>query len=100
MRVAVLKPDHLGDLVLAAPAIAALQRRFDELTLLCHPESAGLADEGSLSTRRSNKEKQSREPTRPETILIRVHLRLLFPLSFFVAIGLSRYARDFRRSRI
>jgi heptosyltransferase-2 len=43
MRVAILKPDHLGDLVLAAPAIAALQRRFDDLTLLCHPGSEGLA---------------------------------------------------------
>ena len=43
MRVAVLKPDHLGDLVLAAPAIAALQRRFDDVTLLCHPDSAALA---------------------------------------------------------
>jgi heptosyltransferase-2 len=43
MRVAILKPDHLGDLVLAAPAIAALQRRFDELTLLCHPDSVTLA---------------------------------------------------------
>jgi heptosyltransferase-2 len=43
MRVAILKPDHLGDLVLAAPAIAALQRRFDELTLLCHPDSVALA---------------------------------------------------------
>jgi heptosyltransferase-2 len=43
MRVAILKPDHLGDLVLAAPAIAALTRRFDELTLLCHPDSVPLA---------------------------------------------------------
>jgi heptosyltransferase-2 len=43
MKVAVLKPDHLGDLVLAAPALTALQRRFSDLTLLCHPESAALA---------------------------------------------------------
>jgi heptosyltransferase-2 len=43
MKVAILKPDHLGDLVLAAPAIAALRRRFDDLTLLCHPGSAALA---------------------------------------------------------
>ena len=42
MKVAILKPDHLGDLVLAAPAIAALLRRFDELTLLCHPDTAAL----------------------------------------------------------
>src|SRR6516165_6883942 len=43
MRIAVLKPDHLGDLVLAAPAIATLQRRFDDVTLLCHPDTAALA---------------------------------------------------------
>src|SRR5262245_40356483 len=43
MRIAVLKPDHLGDLVLAAPAIAALQRRFDDVTLLCHPDTVALA---------------------------------------------------------
>jgi heptosyltransferase-2 len=43
MRVAILKPDHLGDLILAAPAIAALKRRFDELTLLCHPDAVALA---------------------------------------------------------
>jgi heptosyltransferase-2 len=44
MRVAVLKPDHLGDMILAAPAIAALRRRFRELTLLCHSETLPLAD--------------------------------------------------------
>jgi heptosyltransferase-2 len=43
MKVAVLKPDHLGDLVLAAPALAALQRQFADVTLLCHPDSAALA---------------------------------------------------------
>lgn len=43
MRVAVLKPDHLGDLVLAAPAIAALRRRYPQLTLLCHPDTVPLA---------------------------------------------------------
>lgn len=43
MRVAVLKPDHLGDLVLAAPAIAALQRRLEDVTLLCHPDTTALA---------------------------------------------------------
>ena len=43
MRVGVLKPDHLGDLILAAPAIAALGRRFNDLTLLCHPKNLGLA---------------------------------------------------------
>jgi heptosyltransferase-2 len=43
MRVAILKPDHLGDLVLAAPAIAAIVRRWGNPTLLCHPETKGLA---------------------------------------------------------
>jgi heptosyltransferase-2 len=43
MRVAVLKPDHLGDLVLAAPVLAALRRCFSDLTLLCHPDTATLA---------------------------------------------------------
>jgi heptosyltransferase-2 len=43
MRVAILKPDHLGDLVLAAPAIAALRRSFMDVTLLCHPETQALA---------------------------------------------------------
>jgi ADP-heptose:LPS heptosyltransferase len=43
MRVGILKPDHLGDLVLAAPALAALRRRFSELTLFCHPKNIGLA---------------------------------------------------------
>jgi ADP-heptose:LPS heptosyltransferase len=44
VRVGVLKPDHLGDLVLAAPAIAALRRRFSHLTLYCHPKNLGLAE--------------------------------------------------------
>jgi heptosyltransferase-2 len=43
VRVGILKPDHLGDLVLAAPAIAALQRRFSQLTLFCHPKNLPLA---------------------------------------------------------
>lgn len=43
MRVGILKPDHLGDLVLAAPAIAALRRRFSCLTLFCHPKNLPLA---------------------------------------------------------
>jgi heptosyltransferase-2 len=43
MRVGIFKPDHLGDLVLAAPAIAALRRRFDDLTLFCHPRNVPLA---------------------------------------------------------
>jgi ADP-heptose:LPS heptosyltransferase len=44
VRVGILKPDHLGDMVLAAPAIAALQRRFSRLTLFCHPKNLGLAE--------------------------------------------------------
>ena len=44
MRVGILKPDHLGDLVLAAPAIAALRRRFNHLTLYCHPKNLPLAE--------------------------------------------------------
>jgi len=43
MRVGILKPDHLGDLILAAPAIAALQRRFSNLVLFCYPSNVGLA---------------------------------------------------------
>lgn len=43
MRVGVLKPDHLGDLVLSAPAIAALRRRFPDLKLFCHPRNQDLA---------------------------------------------------------
>jgi ADP-heptose:LPS heptosyltransferase len=44
MKVAILKPDHLGDLILAAPAIAALRRHFTDLTLYCHPKNLGLAE--------------------------------------------------------
>jgi ADP-heptose:LPS heptosyltransferase len=44
VRVGVLKPDHLGDMVLAAPAIAALRRRFSHLTLFCHPKNLRLAE--------------------------------------------------------
>jgi hypothetical protein len=44
VRVGILKPDHLGDLVLAAPAIAALRRRFAHLVLFCHPKNLCLAE--------------------------------------------------------
>jgi ADP-heptose:LPS heptosyltransferase len=44
VRVGILKPDHLGDLILSAPAVAALRRRFDDVTLLCHPKSLALAN--------------------------------------------------------
>lgn len=43
MRVGILKPDHLGDLVLAAPAVAALGRHFADVRLFCHPATAPLA---------------------------------------------------------
>jgi heptosyltransferase-2 len=43
VRVGILKPDHLGDLILAAPALAALRRRFTRLTLFCHPKNLPLA---------------------------------------------------------
>ncbi|HZT79115.1 MAG TPA: glycosyltransferase family 9 protein [Gemmataceae bacterium] len=43
MRVGILKPDHLGDFVLAAPAVAALLRRFPDALLFCHPATAPLA---------------------------------------------------------
>lgn len=42
-RVAVLKPDHLGDLVLASPAIRALCRTHQDVTLFVNPASRGLA---------------------------------------------------------
>jgi heptosyltransferase-2 len=45
MRVGVLKPDHLGDLILAAPAVAALERRFGQITLLVHPKNILLAEQ-------------------------------------------------------
>jgi heptosyltransferase-2 len=44
VKVGILKPDHLGDLILAAPAIAKLRQRFDSLTLFCHPKNLHLAD--------------------------------------------------------
>jgi heptosyltransferase-2 len=43
VKVGILKPDHLGDLILAAPAIAALRRRFADTILFCHPKNTGLA---------------------------------------------------------
>src|SRR5205807_5727702 len=42
MRVGILKPDHIGDLILSAPAIAALRRHFEDLVLLCHPQTVAL----------------------------------------------------------
>src|SRR5690349_10162355 len=43
MRVGILKPDHLGDMVLAAPAIAALHRTLPDPVLYCHPRTGSLA---------------------------------------------------------
>jgi ADP-heptose:LPS heptosyltransferase len=42
-RVAILKPDHLGDLVLASPAIRATCARYDNVTLFVSSGSCGLA---------------------------------------------------------
>jgi ADP-heptose:LPS heptosyltransferase len=41
--VAILKPDHLGDLVLSVPAIRAIRARHAEVTLFVAPGSVGLA---------------------------------------------------------
>jgi ADP-heptose:LPS heptosyltransferase len=41
--VAILKPDHLGDLVLSVPAIRAIRARHTEVTLFVGPSSLGLA---------------------------------------------------------
>lgn len=43
-RVAVVKPDHLGDLVLAAPAIRAVERHFGGVTLFVAGPSRTLAN--------------------------------------------------------
>lgn len=43
-RVAVLKPDHLGDLVLASPAIRALCRAHRDVALFVNPASRRLAE--------------------------------------------------------
>lgn len=41
--VAILKPDHLGDLVLASPAIRAISRHYCDVTLFVASGSRGLA---------------------------------------------------------
>ncbi len=43
MALAVLKPDHLGDLVLASPAIRALAGSWPDLVLFVEPRNIGLA---------------------------------------------------------
>lgn len=42
-KVAVVKPDHLGDLILSSPAIRAAQRHFDDLALFVSDGSRHLA---------------------------------------------------------
>lgn len=42
-KIAVLKPDHLGDLVLASPAIRVLQERLGPFDLMIHPGNQELA---------------------------------------------------------
>jgi heptosyltransferase-2 len=42
-RLAVVKPDHLGDMVLASPAVRRLAQSFRDVTLFCHPGTAPLA---------------------------------------------------------
>jgi ADP-heptose:LPS heptosyltransferase len=44
VRIGILKPDHFGDLILAAPAIAALRRHYADLVLLCNPGTVKLAN--------------------------------------------------------
>jgi ADP-heptose:LPS heptosyltransferase len=41
--IAILKPDHLGDLVLAAPAIRAIRGKYDNVTLFVASRSLALA---------------------------------------------------------
>lgn len=43
-RVAVLKPDHFGDLILASPAIKRLRGGLGEFDLFVHPTNIGLAE--------------------------------------------------------
>lgn len=43
MKITILKPDHLGDLVLSVPAINKLQDVADDISLFCNPASVFLA---------------------------------------------------------
>src|SRR5438094_5539865 len=43
MKIAVVKPDHLGDLVLAAPAIRAVRARYADMSLFVSSRNLGLA---------------------------------------------------------
>lgn len=42
-RIAILKPDHLGDLIIASPAIKVLSERMENLTIFISPTSVNLA---------------------------------------------------------
>jgi heptosyltransferase-2 len=43
VKLAVIKPDHIGDLILSAPAITALVRAHPDLVLFVSPKCLGLA---------------------------------------------------------
>src|SRR5437773_9291218 len=43
MKLAIIKPDHLGDLILSSPAIRAVQRRYSDVTLFVSSRNMGLA---------------------------------------------------------
>jgi heptosyltransferase-2 len=43
MKIAIVKPDHLGDLVLSAPAIRAVLSRYSDLTLFVSSRNIGFA---------------------------------------------------------
>lgn len=43
-HIAILKPDHLGDLVLASPAVRAVRRRYHDVTLFVNSGSRSLAE--------------------------------------------------------
>lgn len=43
MKIAIIKPDHLGDLILSAPAIRAVRARFSDMTLFVASRNIGLA---------------------------------------------------------
>jgi ADP-heptose:LPS heptosyltransferase len=42
-KIGILKPDHLGDLVLSVPAINKIVEEFEDVTLLCNPYAETLA---------------------------------------------------------
>lgn len=44
MAIAIIKPDHLGDLILSAAAIRAISAKHDAVTLFVAPSNIGLAE--------------------------------------------------------